>query len=531
MNNANQAPSPLADLIARFWGNRIKVTAAFVAIMAGTAGFTAISEPTYRSMAKLNVRVGRNSAGLDPTVTTGQFVAVADPREAEINAVADLVASRGVLEAVIAEVGENRIRGKKDGELGTLSSTFAFLDPVNLNPFRVYSTQDDAVKKLSKKLKIGTTRNSSVVDISCDATSPELAKDILTSLIAHVRVQHNKVNQTVGSHEFFADELKAAKEELTSLENRREQLKNRIEVSDLQVQREKILTRIRFLEDAIDDTKANLASIETDVRVRTQMLDSMPTSIVTEETSGEVNSIQDNMRQEVFRLETREKELLAKFTEESIYVRQIREQIAEAKKVMDSEDVRNKVTRGVFKPNEEMQIALNNAKAQRDALQAKLAPLEEQLSAEKARLQVINENEKEFVSLDREIRLAENQFLEFHKAYQQTVVDQGLEAQRITNINELQTPTMSHTPSSPQPLVNMAFGLGLSILSALGLVTVSGTRTDASGNYPPGPYQPAPPSVHPDAAPAARPETVAPDAVEPLDDLVSTQPSRRPLPR
>ncbi len=528
--------SPIADLLGRYWQNRFKVTAAFLAILLGTAGFTAISEPTYRSITQLNVRVGRNSAVLDPTITTGQFVAVADPREAEINAVADLIVSRGILEAVISDIGENKIRGKKEGQTSSLGTSLGFLNGLNLNPFRVYSTQDDAVKKLAKTLKVKTMRNSAVITISYDAKTPELAHDVLASLIKHVQERHNQVNQTHGSHQYFVEELKKSKEHLTNLENARAEFKTHTSLSDLSTQQKQILERIRFLQDAIGDTKTSLAAIETEVAVRTKMLESLPVSIVTEETTGEVNSSKDNMREELFRLETREKELLSKFTEESIYVKQIRDQLAQARAVVASESRQNKVTRGVSKPNEEMQISLNNARAQRQPLEARLDELTAQLKAEKSRLQLINENEKEFIRLDREIRMAETQYLDFHKAYQQTLVDQGMEEQKITNINELQPPTFKQTPESPQPLVNLAFGLGLSVFATLGIVSMSKRREEEeAAEARLSQRQPTAPAANtenePASALAARPDADNGEGTtDPLDDLLEPS-TRRPLPR
>ncbi len=536
IRNTSSTASPVTDFVARYWQNRVKITLTFLAIMAAMAGFTALTEPTYRSTAQLNIRVGRNSATLDPTITGGgqQFVAVADPREAEINALSDLIASRGVLEAVIADIGETKIRQKKEGQKG-MGQHLAFLDSFNLNPFRVYSTQDDAVKKLSKKLKVTTMRNSNVIKLQYDANSPELAHDVLVSLIKHVQERHNQVNQTLGSHDYFQEELKQAKETLAVLENRRAELKNRTGLSEFGTQREKILERIRHLSDEIGDAKALLAATETEVETRTAMLKNLPASIVTEETTGEVNSVKDNMREELFRLETREKDLLSKFTDESIYVKQIREQISRAREVVNAESTPSKITRGVHKPNEEMQIDLNDAKAEQKSLQSKLAQLTEQLDTEKAQLQVINENEKEFVNLDREIRLAETQYVDFHKAYQQTLVDKGMEEQKITNINEHQTPTLWHTPASPQPLVNLALGLGLSFFASLGLVTMSSRRDDPPAvAETPRPQRSTPPvrETTPEvAAEHANGNGSNGDAEEeedPLDDLVE---ARRPVPR
>lgn len=475
-----QPPSPIGDILGSFWRHRMKATGLALLVLLATAFFTATSEPTFKSVAQLNVKVGRNSATLDPTVTTGQFVALADPREAEINAVGEMIKSRATLEAVIDQMGVDVVR-EKDPNGMSPGKMLSFLDPFNLNPLRVYSNRDDAVKRASKQLKVMTARNSNVVSLTYQSKSPELAQQVLKTIVEIVRERHTQVNKTRGSLQFFEEERTRAQAELVSLENKRMELKNATGLADLTTQREKTLGRVRYLQDEIGDTKAKLVAAETELNVRTEMLKNTPASIVLEETTGEVASARDKMREELFRLETKEKEYLSKYTEDSIYVKMVRDQLEKARSVVTDEKEKNKVTRGVSKSYEELQIALNNVRAERDGLKSKLDELTTQLTAANDRLKVINEKEKDFQELDRNIELANNQYREFHRAYQQTMVDQGLEEQKITNINLLQEPTISQTPSSPNPLLNLAMGLGLSLVSCFGLVTMLDRRRPSLG--------------------------------------------------
>jgi hypothetical protein len=241
--------------------------------------------------------------------------------------------------------------------------------------------------------------------------------------------------------------------------------------------------------------------------------------------------VRDKIREELFRLENREKELLSKFTEDSIYVKMIREQLAKAREIYESEKEMKKVAIGISKPYEEMQIAVNNLKADRDALQSKLNQLTEQLAAAQDRLKLINDKEREFLELDRSIQLADTKYRDYHRAHQQTVVDQGMEDQKITNINLLQEPTISHTPTSPNALVNMAMGLGASVLASFGVVTVLDNRTNPPGGalVDQRPMPPAP--VPPETAVVLTSVPVSLTTIPPDDVPDLTPPPQRPLPR
>lgn len=498
--------SPLNDLAAGFWRHKGKVALLFLLGTLGAVGLTALKSRAYRSESKLFVRVGR-SATLDPSVTTGrQAITVVDPREAEINAVADMVKSRAILDEVIRQFGADRLLGT-EGEGFDPAETLAFLNDYNLNPFQVYSKEDDAADHLEKKIKVSTARNSNVVGVTYQTRSPELAQEVLKSLINLVRERHAEINHTRGSGKFFEEERDKSRLKLAALETRRAELKSETGLADLVIQREKTLSRLRYLEDEIGDAEAQLAAAETETVVRGNMLKTLPASVVIEETTGEVNSARDNMREELFRLETKEKEFLSKYKDDSIYVTQVRDQIKQARKVVDGEQEKNKVTRGVYKPNETMTIALNEAKSSRDALKSKLERLQAQSEDAKSRLKLINDKEREFRELDREIELSESEYREFHKGHQQTLIDEGMQEQKITNINELQAPTLSPTPVSPSLPFNLALGWGASCLGALGLVTLAGKPA------PPSDPQPEPEPAEP-RLPAPTPDPVAEDESE-----------------
>src|SRR5262245_10376702 len=79
--------TPLARavrIVSRHWP---AMAAFFFVVLAAVAGVTAVLPPSYRSQAKLFLRLGRENVTLDPTAALGQTPAVALPatRENEVN--------------------------------------------------------------------------------------------------------------------------------------------------------------------------------------------------------------------------------------------------------------------------------------------------------------------------------------------------------------------------------------------------------------------------------------------------------------
>ena len=65
----------------------------------------------YFSEAKLIVRVGRESVGLDPTVTTSQTLMLQKSQEEEINSALAVLSSRKIKELVVESLGVETILG------------------------------------------------------------------------------------------------------------------------------------------------------------------------------------------------------------------------------------------------------------------------------------------------------------------------------------------------------------------------------------------------------------------------------------
>ena len=83
---------------------RRRAIAFFVAVIVLVVLRLVLSPRAYLSEVKLFVRIGRQSATLDPTATTGQFIHPFNTREAEINSVMESLSSRTVMERVVDAV-------------------------------------------------------------------------------------------------------------------------------------------------------------------------------------------------------------------------------------------------------------------------------------------------------------------------------------------------------------------------------------------------------------------------------------------
>lgn len=125
--NGNRQPHPeiaTRDVVLAVFRHRKKATAFFLFVMTATAAVTFLTPKAYMSKSKLFVRLGRENAMLDSAATLGNnpVVAVPSSRESEINSVAEMLASRAILEQVVDELGPETILDDRTQEMSEQSA-------------------------------------------------------------------------------------------------------------------------------------------------------------------------------------------------------------------------------------------------------------------------------------------------------------------------------------------------------------------------------------------------------------------------
>ncbi len=186
------------DPLALASRHKRKMLLAFLAGTALTIAYFSLATREFKSEAKLFVRLGRESVALDPTATNGQFLAVGESRGSEIYAVEELLSSRPLAEKIVDEFGSYRIL-EKDPDAGpSLGQRLSVLDDYNLNPLRVYNLRDKAIKVFQETLKVSSGNKSNMVSVSYQSESPQLARDVLQSLLPLACEEHLRVHRARG---------------------------------------------------------------------------------------------------------------------------------------------------------------------------------------------------------------------------------------------------------------------------------------------------------------------------------------------
>ena len=451
-----------------------KKAGGFLLLMTLATGLYACFAPrSYWSEGKLFVRLGRENVGLDPTATLGQGPVVAVPqfREDEINSVVDLLSSRAIVEKVVDRIGPHVI-----------------LDLPALSVARVgsesgLSLREQAVLKFEKSLDVSAVKKTNVIRVGYSAPNPELAQRIVHQLMESYIAEHVRMNRTPRAHQFLDDQTERVRDELMAAEAQLRDLQNQTGLASPREQRELLVRRISTLREELASTERLLESSIAEARLLRRSLSGLDNLQVTVRSNGLAieNKATEEVRRELYALQLKEKELLAKYTEEHYLVEQLREQIASTRDMLtavaclprDTTNARSLEEADDGYPLGESPRELIEREPALAALAAKADSLRGQVAAAENEMLAFNENGMKIAKLQREIDLLDASYRKYAANLEQSRIDDSMQQERISNLSVAQTATLNHKSVRPKRGLILIGGAFVAIAGAIGLAMVA----------------------------------------------------------
>ncbi len=436
--------------LRRYW----RYSAAFFAVvMLLTLVGSFMLPRAYYSDARLFVRFGR-TAVMDPTATatSGQVVSLYDTRESELNSLLEVLRSRSLLEKVVETLGaENILKGQIPSELAlpipTTSAsqeTPAIADAKTREPLH-----QQALAKLEKSVFITVPRKTSTIIIGCKAERPELAQRVVATLVSLYMDEHLRVHHTAGSYEFFREQTQLLEQRWKETANKLRESKNAWNIVTIDGKRKLLEGQISDIEGKLLVNSGDLANAEARIAVLALTVGRLPEQIpaLVVDTPGQAV---DGMRQELYKVESREQELAAKFSDNHPQVLAIRGTIAELKEILAGQ-------------------ALLNERSSADSLRSRAARLTEQQTQLAVELKELNSRDMQLGQLQREVDLAESRYKTYADKLEQARINDQLDKERISNITLVQPASFIAKSSGPRKIYVLGLGFIVASLGAVGI--------------------------------------------------------------
>ncbi|MBN2323613.1 MAG: hypothetical protein JXQ30_07760 [Spirochaetes bacterium] len=224
-------------------------------LVAVIAFLIALSKPDmYISNAKIMVSAGQ--AGPLEMVT-----GMSGP--SEINSELELLRSRGLAEAIVDKIGPDKVLYTPEDDkspavvlanmiekIGIKKGPEQSVDPIKM--------REKAIEQLTDTLSLNAVPRSTIIDISYQARTPEVAQEILQNTVETYMDKHIEIHTAAISLGFLSDETERIKAELTEGEEELRRFQDSVDIVSLPEQITFLLERIEGLQTAIEGTEADI---------------------------------------------------------------------------------------------------------------------------------------------------------------------------------------------------------------------------------------------------------------------------------
>ena len=477
-------PFTIRDAVRGIAKRKRLAASIFIGTVLSVGVFTVLCPKTYQSEARLFMRLGRESAGMDATATLGENPVVMMPqsREAEINSIIELIQAKQIYRHVVETLGAERILKRNwkpsgdesggqasesfiDGVWGSLMASLASAGIVNNLP-----ATEKAIINLQKKVDIEAFEKSNVLTVSFKSHSPELAQEVVNEIVSEYVRQHVDLHRAPKAFAFLEEQAERIESELLEKRNELEAFKNETGVLEASAQRNILIERLAKLETDLLETTALVSSLETLVSALERGTSQLSEVTTVARTTGAGNDGADGMAQQLYQLKSERARLAAKYRNDHPLVVAIDKRVADAEsllKIVEAE--REETIEGPNKVYEETAVVLAQKRPELAAALAKKRIIEKQIDAFNQELDRFTKYETGFAKLTREVDVLETNYRKYYANLEQARIDVKMQAEEISNIGIGQGATLNLKPYSPNKLVNLIAAIVLGIGGAVGM--------------------------------------------------------------
>ncbi|MEM1226744.1 MAG: hypothetical protein AAGJ40_13670 [Planctomycetota bacterium] len=488
----------LLDILAAIFRYRWRAAFTFIALMVGALAIILLVPPKFESETKIFVRLGRGSVTMDTAATTGPTVALQESRETEMNSIVDMLESRQLHEAVVRSIGFEPILKKyataeifledladwirewlPESGLNATESELVEKRGMTAEQIGEQKQVEEAVKYLAENIRVKSPKKSTSVTITVRARTPWMAQTLAQSMLNQYERIHLDAYRSRGSFGFFEANFDDQDSRVRDLEAQLNSTKDEMNLLTIDGQQSSLQSQITMAQTDVASTWAEILSVRANLSDLESKMAALPTEIATAVTSGIANDANDQMRSQLYDLELRESELVAKYKDSHPVLKKLREQVRSARDILARQDSdRQHSTMAPNPIRQDLKSRYVTTQATLAGLEAKHETLVQRESDLETRLQRVNECERTIADLERRIRISEAHHFTYAKKLEEARIQQALDDQAISNVSVVQPPTLTLKKVSPKRSLLGVIAIMFSGLSSLFVAVASDRRAD-----------------------------------------------------
>jgi len=395
------------------------ITAIFVALIG-----IYIHPDLYEAKANILVKMGReNFPSSSFSLSSSQQVVVsAGIKREEINSEIQILKSRYIIEKVVNKFGldflfpkEKKPRSffkKLKYELKQFVKKFKkILDEIlyKMALKNKITNYERALIAIEKNLSTKQITNSNVIEVKFKWFNPEIAREILKSVLDFYLEHHLESHKIKGSKGFFRKQVEIIGKKLKQYENKLQELKDDAKIYSFNEQKSSLLRQRNKLFSLFKDTERKIDSSHS--------------------------------------------------------------KISELKKLMNS--LKQSISPGFITSYKEAERELILEEAKLKSLEAERDTIKKQIREYNNKLDTLNSYSLELKRLQRQISIYEDNYRLYRKKLEEARISEVLDAERVVNVKIIDPASVSNLPVKPRKLLILGLSGLLSLIFGIAFAFIS----------------------------------------------------------
>jgi uncharacterized protein involved in exopolysaccharide biosynthesis len=417
---------------------------------------------------------------------TGSIPVINVNQDEQINAEVEIFKSRAIAEKVLSEIGPKSLYPDPSLDKVKFSSlrdivpclrqffhfliykTFEYLTQV-LGYEK--NTEKNALENLEKHIRIEVIKKSNVIEVSFEHPVPQIAADIVNSLVPQFFDRRIKVYRSAQSQDFFNVQSKFLEEKLNQTEAKLQALKEQYNVTDLKNQQGLMLKRIVETRSELEAAVNRELELTHRIENLRAQLSKLPKTIDQGEQSNPNEFLISNLEGRLAELQIEEQRLSAKYTDENRTLQSVRKEVALIRKQIADKEAKlyGRTSQGVSPTYLHLQEDQLRSEADLSSVKARRESLQQQLAAYERELAQLNQIETALNQLVQGVAVDRDNYRLYLTKSEESRISTAMDSEKIAGVSLLEPAHPPLKPVKPRVLLNLVLGLFLGIFGALGL--------------------------------------------------------------
>jgi uncharacterized protein involved in exopolysaccharide biosynthesis len=444
----------LRDFLTVLFKHKSKIIVIFLAVVITVTAGTFLLSPVYEAKSSLLVKIGRENIYRPEVGSSNQVISI-NGQEEVVNSEINILTSQDLIEKVITSL-----------KVENLYPDLTKSPPAKMTPM------DAAVIAFGKSLTAEAVKKSNVIEVTFRHKDPGIAARAVNLLVEFYTVKHLQVYSGTESS-FLDSQLAVYDQKLKESATNLEAFKQKNQVYSLDEQRSLLLKQRTDLDTAL---KNSINTID-ELQKRLSSLKGLKQTVAADSslyTTSELDRIIVEARSRLLTLQLEEQDLLKKYTEDNRLVLNVRNEIRMVKEFLADQEntIGGKVKTGNL-VYQDVQKELVTTEADLSAQQAKADTLKRQVAQLDSELQNLDLRDKELQGLKRDYAITEKNYQTYTEKTEEARISDDMNRSKLANVSVIQAAAVPAKPVKPNKRLNIALGIILGAVSALGFAFFS----------------------------------------------------------